>query len=65
MAVQVKKWYMSKTIWLNMLAIAVTVVQALQGQPWLPVETQVLILAVLNALVRFVTNTSITGKLAK
>jgi len=56
-----KSWYMSKTLWLNVLAIAVVVVQAVQGQPWVNPEIQVFILAVLNAVVRLLTNTSIKG----
>jgi len=56
-----KKWYHSKSLILNILAVIVAVVQALQGQPWLNVELQVAILAVLNALVRLVTNTAISG----
>ena len=56
-----KKWYMSKTLWLNSLATAVAIVQALQGQPWINPEIQLFILAVLNALVRLITNTAIIG----
>lgn len=56
-----KKWYHSKSLILNILAVIAAVVQALQGQPWLNVELQVAILAVLNALVRLVTNTTISG----
>ena len=56
-----KNWWMSKTVWLNVLAGLVAIVQALQGQPWINPEIQVFILAVLNALVRLLTNTAITG----
>jgi len=56
-----KKWWMSKTVRLNVLAGLLAIVQALQGQPWFNPEVQVLILAVLNALVRLLTNTAITG----
>ena len=56
-----KKWYLSKTLWLNTLAALIAIVQAFQGQAWISPEIQVLILAVLNALVRLITNTSIKG----
>jgi len=56
-----KNWWMSKTVWLNILATLVVIVQALQGQAWINPEIQVFILAVLNALVRLLTNTAITG----
>ena len=56
-----KSWYQSKTLWLNILATLVTIIQALQGQAWINPEYQVFILAVLNALVRLLTNTSISG----
>ena len=56
-----KKSWMSKTLWLNILAVAITVVQAIQGDAWINPEYQVLILAVLNAIVRLMTNTSIAG----
>uniref|UniRef100_A0A6M3LCD8 Uncharacterized protein n=1 Tax=viral metagenome TaxID=1070528 RepID=A0A6M3LCD8_9ZZZZ len=56
-----KSWITSKTLWLNILATAVVIVQAIQGQPWVNPEYQVLALAILNALVRLVTNTAISG----
>jgi uncharacterized membrane protein len=59
-----KNWWKSKTVWLNILATLVVIVQALQGQAWINPEIQVVILAVLNAVVRVVTNTAITGTAA-
>jgi len=56
-----KNWWASKTLWLNVLATAVVIVQAVQGQTWVNPEYQVFALAVLNALVRLLTNTSISG----
>jgi len=56
-----KNWYLSKTVWLNILASAVAIVQSLQGQPWINPEYQVLILAILNAIVRLLTNSAIIG----
>ena len=57
----VKKWWKSKTEILNILAVLIVVVQFAQGQAWIAPELQVFILAVLNALVRLLTNTAITG----
>ncbi len=56
-----KKWWTSKTLWLNILATIIVIVQAMQGQPWIEPEYQVFILAVLNGLVRLITNTAISG----
>ena len=49
----------SKTLWLNVIAIAVFVVQSAQGQVWIPAEYQALILGVLNMIVRFLTTDSL------
>ena len=56
-----KSWFMSKTLWLNILATLVVIVQAIQGQPWVNPEYQVFALAILNALVRLLTNSAISG----
>ena len=53
---ETKSWYLSKTLWLNILGGVVVLVQYLQGQPWFDPELQVLILAILNAVMRFITN---------
>lgn len=52
----------SKTIWLNVVACVIAIVQALQGEAWFKPELQVLILAVLNAIVRFLTTDSLAEK---
>ncbi len=51
-----KKWYLSKTLWLNTLGMAIAIVQVLQGEPWFPLERQLMILAILNAITRFLTS---------
>ncbi len=51
-----KKWYQSKTIWLQVLAVIIAGIQALQGAAWLNPEYQIAILAVLNIIVRLITN---------
>lgn len=49
----------SKTLWLNVLAVIIFVIQGLQGKAWLPAEYQAIILGVLNMVVRFLTNDSL------
>ncbi len=50
----------SKTLWLNIVAIAIFVVESAQGQVWIPIGYQALILGVFNMIVRFLTNDSLT-----
>lgn len=54
-----KKWYLSKTLYLNLIAILLILVQSNTGFIF-PVEYQATILAVLNAINRMITNTNIT-----
>ena len=53
---EAKHFWASKTLWLNVLGIAVIVVQTIQGEVWINPEIQILILAVLNAVMRFLTS---------
>ena len=53
---EAKRWFESRTLWLNAVATALIVAQALQGQAWLDPEYQVLIVAILNAVMRLITN---------
>ena len=57
-----KSWYKSKTLWLNIIALAISIVEITwQTYPLDPKE-QVLILAVLNGILRiFFTNQPIQG----
>ena len=54
-----KKFYLSKTFWVNILAVIALVIQSQFGYVISP-ETQVSILAVLNILLRAITKTEIT-----
>ena len=49
----------SKTLWLNTIACIIAIIQVLSGEAWFAPEVQVLILGVLNAIVRFLTNDSL------
>jgi hypothetical protein len=54
-----KKWYMSKTIWVNGLALAGLVLQAQFGFIFTP-ETQAFVLSLVNVGLRTVTKEEIT-----
>jgi uncharacterized membrane protein len=55
------QWWKSKTLWLNIIATAITLVQALQGSAWINPEYQVFILAALNAILRLFTGMPIAN----
>ena len=56
-----KKFWLSKTFWINILAIIALVIQAQTGFVFSP-EAQVSVLAVLNILLRVVTKAPIEWK---
>jgi len=49
-----KRWYTSKTLWLNLLAIIALVAQA-EGGYILDAEAQAVILAIINLALRIIT----------
>mgnify|MGYP007031193629 CR=1 FL=1 len=51
----VKDWWKSRTVWVNLLAFAGFMVQAVTGQELLTVEAQAVVIAVLNIILRFQT----------
>lgn len=53
-----KKWYSSKTMWANAIALGATWIANLTGQT-ITAEQQVAILAVLNIILRAVTKETI------
>ena len=55
-----KKWYMSKTFYLNAIAIILIAVQSSIGVEIIPLDLQGTIIAVCNLVVRCITNSSIT-----
>ena len=55
-----KKWYESKTIWVNVVATIAIVIQTVSGKDIIPAETQVGIIAVVNLLLRMITKENIT-----
>ena len=49
-----KKWYLSKTLWINGIAVAAMIIQAQYGFVINP-EEQLAILAVVNLIIRAIT----------
>ena len=61
--IQVAKlpWWKSKTLWLNVILIVLGIIQGAQAKEWIPAEYQILIAAILNGIVRFLTTQPIQG----
>ena len=55
-----KKWYLSKTLWFNILSILAMLLQTGSGIMIAPPEIQVTLLAVVNVLLRSITKTNVT-----
>ena len=53
---ETKKWWQSRTLWVNVLAGIAMVIQALTGKEWLDTEAQVGILAIINLILRLRTD---------
>jgi len=56
-----KRWFMSKTLWVNVLAGLAIIIQAVTGESWLNAEVQVGILAVINLVLRIFTKQPLSG----
>lgn len=54
-----KKWYTSKTLWVNVIATGAIIAQAVTGKEVLPPEAQAAIITVLNMVLRAITKESI------
>lgn len=50
-----KKWYLSKTLWVNLLAVVAIILQGVTGNEVLPTEDQALLLGLINLILRIVT----------
>lgn len=48
-------WYLSKTLWVNAIALVAMIVQGVTGKIVISMELQVTILAVVNMILRLVT----------
>lgn len=50
-----KKWYASKVLWTNILAVIAIIVQGVTGKEVISIEIQSTALAVINMILRLVT----------
>lgn len=54
-----KKWYISKTLWINLIAVAAIVIQGVTGKEIISTAAQGTILALVNLGLRVITKESI------
>jgi hypothetical protein len=62
---ETKPWYLSKTVWLNVLILGGAILDAVAGSPLLSGQVLDAVLAVqsgLNLVLRFITNTGLASK---
>ena len=59
--VETKEWYKSKTVWINIIALAALIAQTQTGFIISP-EEQVAVIVVINLILRFITNTGLETK---
>lgn len=57
-----KKWYLSKTVWVNLIAMIAMALEVTTGKEILNAEYQGVILTVINLVLRFITSKGITFK---
>ena len=55
-----KKWYLSKTIYVNAIMLVGALAQQIAGKDIITPELQVVILSVVNLILRSITNENIT-----
>lgn len=55
-----KAFWLSKTFWVNIIAIVAMIVQSVTGNEVINMETQASILAGINIILRFITKTTVT-----
>ena len=53
---ETKKWYHSRTLVLNALVVLGSVISGITGENWLDGETQLIVLAVIDLILRIRTN---------
>ncbi len=54
-----KKWYLSKTVWTNVIAIIGDIMLRFTGHE-LPAGSEIIGLGIINTILRFVTKTQVT-----
>ena len=55
-----KPFWKSKTLWVNVIGLLIAVLQQLGTINWIPQETLVIVLGILNVILRFISNSSLT-----
>lgn len=55
-----KSIFVSKTFWVNVIAMAAMVAQGLTGKELIPIEMQGTILGAVNVILRFITKQPVT-----
>jgi|TARA_R100000049_G_C1935840_1_gene79698 hypothetical protein len=58
--VDIKKWYHSRTLWLNTLIAVGVLIQAITGMNWLDAQLQGAIIVIANVILRLVTKQGLT-----
>ena len=53
------KWYLSKTLWTNALALIAMIIQGVTGKVIISLELQATILAGINMILRLITKTPV------
>ena len=54
-----KKWYMSKTLWVNIIGLACILIQMLNKEFIVDVEVQATMLSIVNIILRLITKEEI------
>lgn len=57
-----KKWYLSKTLWVNVISLVALIIHGVSGVDWLDFEAQAILLSAINIILRFVTKEEINWK---
>lgn len=59
-SIETKNWYTSKTLWLNIIAIIAIASQSVAGKEVVDPNAQTALLAIINMIVRLITNKPIS-----
>lgn len=54
-----KSWYLSKTLWLNVIGVLIEVAQVALDMRWLSTQTLAGVMAILNIILRLLTKTEL------
>ena len=57
-----KKWFESKTLWVNFIALVAVVLEGIYGKPIINAETQSVLIVIINMALRNLTKDEINWK---